>query len=107
MIDFFKVFIKELLLTIYSKILGYYTHIDDISIYNWHHVEQGDLTYLYKRVRLKKVPALFNEIFRDMFYQFEKIDPTYFRKIHKLAYLKSMYVTSGNTILDFTMMQKV
>lgn len=96
MIIFIREFIRELLLTIYSRILGYYTHIDDISIYNWYHVEQGDLTYLYKRIRIKKTPAIFKDILKDMFYQFDKIDPTYFRKIHKLAYLKSLYVTTMN-----------
>lgn len=95
MIIFIITFIKEILLTLYAGIIGYYKHIDDISMYNWHHIEQGDLTYLYKRFKIKRTPEIFKTVFQEMFYQFEKIDPTYFRRMHKLAYLKSLYLTTN------------
>lgn len=96
MILFIKTFLRELLITLFAKISGYYISIDDISAYNWHHVEQGELQYLYKRLIFKKVPSIFKDVVKEMFFQFEKIDPTYFRRIHKLAYLKSLYLTSKN-----------
>lgn len=96
MILFLKIFFKELFISLFAKISGYYNSIDDISAYNWHFVEQGELQYLYKRIKIKKTPAIFKEVVKEMFYQFEKIDPTYFRKLHKLAYLKSLYLTTQN-----------
>ena len=93
---FLKVLFSEIGITIYSKIVGYHTSIDIISAYRWHKIEEGELKYLYKRGMIEKIPKIFNLIFRDMFYQFEKIDPLYFRKMHKLAYLRSMYVTTKN-----------
>ena len=78
--------------------LRYYTSIEYIPIYNWYQIELGKFEYLFKNKK-GKVPAFFSQIIEDMFYQFEIVDMTAIAKRHKLAYLMSLFVTSGR--IDF------
>jgi len=78
-------------LIIYAKLFGYYKSIDTIPIYNWFEVTKGNYVYLYKR-RINIHPEYFKLIYNDLFFQLEHIDTSYFEKIHKIAYLRALYV---------------
>lgn len=95
MIFFLKVFFKELFLNLYAKMLGYYTSLEIIPIYNWSKLEEGKLQYLYKK-RIGKVPEYFKLVFEQMFYEFEKLDTTMIDKRLRLAYLRSLFQTTKN-----------
>lgn len=98
MIYFFKVFFKELFLNIYAKMLGYYTSVDKIPIYNWDKIENGHYEYLYKH-KIGHVPEYFKKVISDMFFQFETVNSDLIQKRLDLAYLRSLYVTSKR--IDF------
>ena len=94
MIFAFKIFVRELLLMAYAKIFGYYKRLDKLPVYNWFELLKGRYQFIYKRP-IKSYPAIFGNVYMELFYQFEKIDTTYFEEIHKLAYLRSLYATTG------------
>lgn len=99
---FFKVLIAELKAIVKAKRIGYYTSIDDIPIYNWNKIENGEYKYLFKSSAKRdflKVPEFFPSIISEMFYQFEKVNMTMIEKRHTLAYLRSLFVTTGR--VDF------
>jgi hypothetical protein len=79
---------------LYAKVFGCYKRLDKIPIFNWFEVLEGRYEYIYKRP-IKRYPAIFGEYYLGMFYQMDKIDAEYFRKIHKLAYLRSLYATTS------------
>lgn len=90
---FLKVFFGELLIMGYAEIFGYYKRLDEIPIFNWFEVLNGKYNYLYKK-RIKKVPSIFGQVYMNIFYQMDRINADYFRKIHKLAYLRSLHATT-------------
>jgi hypothetical protein len=83
----------ELFLITYAKLTGYYKHIDKLPIYNWFKLVDGEYNYLFKR-RIKNHPRFFKRLYMELFFQLEKVDMTYFEEIHKLYYLRSLYVTT-------------
>ncbi len=91
---FIKILFIELFISLYAKVVGYYKSIDVISIYRWDKIEKGHYKYLYKRA-INRVPECFKVITTEMFYQFEKINVNRFRKLHEIAYRRSLWVTSG------------
>ena len=96
MIFAFKIFISELWLIFYANWRGYYKHIDKLPVYNWFKLSEGDYSYLYKKKRLKRCPEFFRALHMELWFQMEQIDPSYIRKLHKHAYLKSLYATTKN-----------
>ncbi len=84
---------KEFSLITYAKIAGYYKHIDYLPIYNWDKLSNGEFNYLYK-FKIKPTPRFFKRWYVELFYQFEKIEMSGFEDMLKLAYLKSLYVTT-------------
>ena len=88
-----KLFVREMYLLGYAKLFGYYNHIDILPIYNWFKLLEGDYTYLYKK-RIAQTPHLFQDLYRMLFFQMEKVEMGYFENVHRLAYLKSLYVTT-------------
>ena len=93
MIFAFKIFVRELLLMAYAKVFGYYKRLDKLPVFNWFEILQGRYQYIYKKP-IKHSPAIFGKVYMDLFYQFEKVDMTYFKDIHKLAYLRSLHATT-------------
>lgn len=92
-----KAALSEVFLITYAKVFGYFKHIDKLSIYNWDKAAKGDFTYLYKH-RIKSVPRFFKRWFMELFYQLKKVKMDGFVDTLNLAYLKSIYVTSGNPL---------
>ena len=90
-----KLFVREMSLFFYAWLFGYYKHIDTLPIYNWFKLLDGDYTYLYKK-RIAQTPYLFQDLYGQLFFQMEKVEMGYFENVHKLAYLKSLYVTTKN-----------
>lgn len=99
MIYFFKIFFKELLLSLRARRIGYYTHIDFLPVYNWFQIMDGKFEFIYKKQKTIKYPEFFKNIPLQMLFQFEKLDTEYFEKQHKLAYVKALYVTTKR--IDF------
>lgn len=91
-----KAAFRELFLIIYAKVFGYYKNIDKLPIYNWNKLANGDYSYIYKR-RIKGTPRFFKRLHLELFYQFEKVEMSGFDDILKLAYLRSLYVTTGQS----------
>ena len=88
-----RIFLKEMFLLGYAKLFGYFNHIDNLPIYNWFKLYEGDYTYLYKR-RISQTPHLFKDVYANLFFQLEKVDMRHFEDVHKLAYLRSLYATT-------------
>lgn len=88
-----RLFFRELFYLLYAKIFGYYKSIDYLPIYNWFKLIEGDYSYLYMR-RIKNYPYSFADLYGEMFFQLEKVDITRFEKMHKVAYLRSLYATT-------------
>jgi hypothetical protein len=88
-----KAALREIFLITYAKVIGYYKHIDYLPIYNWDKLSNGEFNYLYK-FRIKATPRFFKRWYVELFYQFEKIEMSGFEDMLKLAYLKSLYVTT-------------
>ena len=92
---FLKIFFGELIKIYHAKILGYYTSIDKIPIYNWDKVVGGEYKYLFKK-RIGKVPSYFNQIVETMFYQLELVNMDSINERLNIAYVRSLYVTTKN-----------
>ncbi len=100
---FLKILFTHIKINIKAEKLSYYTSIDDIPIYNWDKIENGEFKYLFKD-KQGVVPEYFNKIISDMFYQFEHINMDMIEKKHTLAYLMNLYATTKRT--DFLMKAK-
>jgi hypothetical protein len=92
---FLKILFTHIKINRKAEKLGYYTSIDDIPIYNWDKIENGKFEYLFKDKK-GEVPEYFKQVISDMFFQFDKINMTLIEKKHKLAYLRSLVLTSSN-----------
>jgi hypothetical protein len=88
-----KIFTREMALYFYARLFGYYKHLDTLPAYNWFKIMDGDYTYLYKR-RINKTPEVFKDFASELFWQMEKVEMGYFDDTLKLAYLKSLWVTT-------------
>lgn len=96
MIYFFRIFFKELMLSLKARRIGYYTNIDFLPVYNWFQIMNGKFEFLYKKQKTTKYPEFFKNIPLQMLFQFEKLDTEYFEKNHKLAYLRALFVLTKN-----------
>lgn len=95
-----KVLITHVKVNMSAERLGYYDSIDDIPIYNWDKIENGDFKFLFKD-KQGEVPVYFKDIISDMFFQFDKINMDMIERKHNLAYLYNLAITTQRT--DFLM----
>jgi len=95
-VNFWKT-IKELIFIWYvKKFRKYYTHINELPLYNFAKIINGDFSYLYEK-RHKRVPKVFfQNIFRNMSYQFKQLDNTYLRMQADAADYYAKYIRTGN-----------
>lgn len=99
---FFKGLFAELKAANKARKIGYYTSIEDIPIYSWDKIENGEYKFLFKsdiKRDFLKIPEFFPKIIEEMFFQFEKVNMTLIEKRHKLSYLRNLFVSTGR--VDF------
>ena len=77
----------------------YYTHIEDLPVYNFFKIKSGKYEYLwkYEKDRDKPYPkGLFLSILQEMYFQFPKLDNTYLRNLADLADYESKWIRTKN-----------
>jgi len=89
--------IKDLFFTFYVlKFRKYYTNIEELPIYNFGKIVNGELNYLYKKRHNRKAPYAFNGIAQRLAFQFKRLDNTHLRQLADLADYRYKYIVSAN-----------
>jgi len=96
---FFKAWKEGRLINKTIKEKKYYTHIDDLPVYNFANIMKGEYEYLWMdyRERHKKYPkGLFQAIFSEMYFQFKYLDNTDLRNRAAIAEYKYKFAATNN-----------
>jgi len=77
-----------------KKYVKHYTHIEELPLWNFYRITQGNLAYLYKNMH-KRIPKVyFNEVFQNMHYQFKQLDNEYLRAVAMVSVYECHIVTA-------------
>lgn len=77
----------------------YYTHIDDMPVYNFAKIMKGEYNYLWisENNRRNKYPkTLFQAVFGEMYFQFKYLDNTNLRNKATIAEYKYKFAATNN-----------
>jgi len=81
------------------NVKNYYTHIDDLPVYNFFKIAKGEYHYLFKNESDYNKPFsedLFKYTFSEMYFQFKKLDNSFLRDKAYLAVYWSKWVVEKN-----------
>lgn len=89
--------LKELLLVWYiKKYRKVYTHVDYLPLFNFSEIMKGKFEHLYHTEKGRVPRIYFNNIFKQMNYQFHVLDNTILRQKADLADYQSKFARTGN-----------